>query len=122
MKKEKKQKKQRSPFLWLLMIPIKVLVDFIFLTGVYFFEIEFWRRQMLKNAAEGYGGHGIPIFLGLSLLLALATSVIVLLVSIIVTCVKLYLRNRERKAAGRKEQERYEYKDIYCQDNDNRRL
>lgn len=99
MKKEKRES-QRSPFVWLLMMPAKLLLDSLFLAIGVFVEILLEKRDMARLAAEGRGGHPIfPFYFMIFLLIAIVATLIVVLVSVTITCVKLYLRRRERQRA-----------------------
>lgn len=99
MKKEKRES-QRSPFVWLLMIPAKLLLDSLFLAIGVFVEILLEKRDMARLAAEGGGGHPIfPFYFMIFLLIAIVATLIVVPVSVTITCVKLYLRRRERQRA-----------------------
>lgn len=90
-------KKKRSPFLWLLMIPVKILLDVVLFACGIGLDIEYWSRQYEKGTMQG---HGVPFITIIFLGIICVTSVIVFLVSVIVTCVKLYLRSKAQKAAA----------------------
>lgn len=111
---EEDRGKRRSPFAWLLMIPAKVLFDVFFLMLGFALDVIYQDWVYKKREAEGIieGGHGFMFFIPLFLMIIIVTSVIILFVSVIGTCVKLYLRSREKTAeeweALRKKTERAE--------------
>ena len=88
-----KPKKERSPWLWLLLIPIQLVVAvLLFIAGALL-------DAGLFSGAEGQG-HGMPVFSLLLTILAAAGTVIAILVALIGLTVSLIRRSKRRRRAA----------------------
>ncbi len=79
------KKKKASPLLWLLMIPGQLIV------GILFVFVGTRIDLALFSGAEG--GHGIPIFSVIFLLIAAVATLVVLIVAIVLV-IRGYRRKR----------------------------
>ncbi len=87
---EMKPKRERSPWLWLILIPIQALIV----------VLSFFGGSAIDAAIFSGGngqGHGAPIFTMLLPLAALAVSVVVVVIAIIRLAVGLARRRRRRR-------------------------
>lgn len=89
-----KPKKERSPWLWLIPIPIQLVI----------LALTFFGGMAIDAAIFSHGsgeaqGHGMPIFTIILPMIALGFTVIVVLVCVIGLIVSLVRRSRRRKAA-----------------------
>ncbi len=85
-----KQKRERSPWRWLLLIPIQLVIGALtYYAGV---------RLDLAIFSGGEGqGHGMPIFSILFLIIVAVVTVIVIIVAIVGLIVSLVRRSRRRR-------------------------
>lgn len=88
-----KQKRERSPWLWLLLIPIQLVLGAL----TYFAGISL--DLAIFSGGEGQG-NGMPIFSVLLLIIAAVVTVIVVIVAIVGLIVSLVRRNRRRREAA----------------------
>ena len=73
-----------SPLLWLLLIPGQLLA------GIFFVWIGIWLDFMIFSSGEG--GHGIPIFSVIFLVIAVAVTIVVLILAVLLTIRGFILR------------------------------
>ena len=86
-----KPKKERSPWLWLLLIPIQlVIAAALFAAGAAL-------DAAIFSGGEGQG-HGMPIFSVILPLLAVAVTAVVVIVAVTGLIVGLVRRSRRRRA------------------------
>ena len=84
-------KKQRSPALWLLIIPAQLVLGGLFsLLGV-------WIDSRIFSG--GGQGHGVPIFSVLFPIIALIVLLVVIILSIILMCVGFSRRRKAQREA-----------------------
>lgn len=89
-----KPKKERSPWLWLIPIPIQlVILALTFFGGI---AID---AAIFSHGSGGAQGHGMPMFTIILPMIALGVTVIVVLVCVIGLIVSLVRRSRRRQAA-----------------------
>ena len=93
-----KPKKTRSPYLWLLMIPIQLILDVIvFYLGVAF-EVTHW--EQLYYTENDMMGHPLPLITFFIFFVLCGITVFVLVLSIILT-----VSARERRLQNKKQKE-----------------
>ncbi len=89
--------RRKSPFLWLLIIPGKLVLDVLFCMLGIVLDILLWNWQYTQLSEEGQGGHGvIPIITAFFILFAAFLTLITIIVAVSCTCVSLYRQRKGR--------------------------
>ena len=94
---DRQERKTKSPYRWLLAIPVQMLINVLLVPLGVWVDMRFWEAARVTAEEQGYIGHGIPVFTVLVPLAGAVVTVIVVVVSFICTIVSLVRLDRKQR-------------------------
>lgn len=104
MEGRERKAKPKSPYRWLLAIPIQLVINVLMVPLGFWIDMKFWEasaRAMIEE--QGYvEGHGIPIFTVLIPLIGAGVTIYVIVAAIICTVILLIKSHRNQQMDDQK--------------------
>ena len=109
---EGREHKAKSPYRWLLAIPIQLVINVLMVPLGVWIDMKFWEasaRAMIEE--QGYvEGHGIPIFTVLIPLIGAGVTIYVIVAAIICTVILLIKTRKNQQMDGQKSKSESPYR------------
>ena len=86
------KKRSKSPYRWLWMIPIQLIILVLSVPIGLRADMMFWQYKYITRPPDAELGHGLPVFTIIMPLLGVGMTIVVIILSIIITMIAVYRR------------------------------
>ena len=86
------KKKSKSPYRWLWMIPIQLIILVLSIPIGLRADMMFWQYKYITRPPDAELGHGLPVFTIIVPLLGVGMTIVITVLSVIITVIAVYRR------------------------------